>query len=130
MEIETGKTLVIRLLQIGDAGADGTRVLSFELNGLPREVLIKDNTVQSTVVERKKADKAHPGHVAATLAGTVVKLLVAKGARVTAGAPLGVTDAMKMETTIQAPMDGIVKEIYVKQGDRIETGDLLLEISK
>lgn len=130
VEIETGKTLVIRLVQIGDAGPDGTRVVSFELNGLPREILIKDHSVQSTVVERQKADKAHPGHVAATLAGTVVKLLVAKGARVSAGAPLVVTDAMKMETTIQATTDGTVKDIYVKQGDRIETGDLLLEISK
>lgn len=35
---------------------------------------------------------------------------------------------MKMETTITAPMDGIVSEIHVKAGQRIESGDLLMLI--
>ena len=42
--------------------------------------------------------------------------------------PVIVTEAMKMETTITAPMDGIVSEIHVKAGQRIESGDLLMLI--
>ena len=39
-----------------------------------------------------------------------------------------VTEAMKMETTITAPIDGIVEEILVREGSRIESGDCLLRI--
>ena len=39
-----------------------------------------------------------------------------------------ITEAMKMETTIQAPISGIVEEIYVKEGDSIKQGDLLIEL--
>ena len=44
------------------------------------------------------------------------------------GDHLLITEAMKMETTVQAPKDGIVKEIFVKAGDAISTGDLLIEM--
>ncbi|WP_376781269.1 biotin/lipoyl-containing protein, partial [Lysinibacillus pakistanensis] len=39
-----------------------------------------------------------------------------------------ITEAMKMETTVQAPKDGIVKEVHASAGDAISTGDLLIEI--
>ena len=45
-----------------------------------------------------------------TLSGSVVKILVKKGQSVTKGEPLIVTEAMKMETTITAPIGGIVEE--------------------
>ena len=64
----------------------------------------------------------------ATLSGSVVKLLVDKGASVKKGEPVIVTEAMKMEPTITAPVDGIVSEIHVKAGQRIESGDLLMVI--
>ena len=72
--------------------------------------------------------KSNPGEVGATLSGSVVKVLVTKGQAVTKGMPLIVTEAMKMETTIAAPMSGIVADILVSTGSRIESGDCLLEI--
>jgi pyruvate carboxylase len=37
---------------------------------------------------------------------------------------------MKMETTVQAPFSGFVKDIYVSNGEAIQTGDLLIELQK
>ena len=128
VEIEQGKMLVIKLVHIGEANADGIRTVSFEFNGLPREIDIKDRNVKTTNISRKKADKANQGEIGATLSGSVVKVLVEKGQAVTKGTPLVVTEAMKMETTIAAPISGIVAQIHVTAGNRIESGDCLLEI--
>jgi pyruvate carboxylase len=127
--IEQGKTLVIKLLAIGDINPDGTRIVSFELNGMLREIIINDNIVKETAITRMKGDIDNPRHVGSTMSGTVVKVLVDKGTPVKKGMPLVITEAMKTETTIQSPSDGFIKNAYVKAGDVIETGDLLLEIS-
>ncbi|HIU64912.1 MAG TPA: pyruvate carboxylase [Candidatus Avacidaminococcus intestinavium] len=128
VEIEPGKILVIRLIHIGKANDNGMRTVSFELNGLPRELEIKDKNIHATGISRKKADKAIPGEIAATLSGSVVKILVEKGQRVAKGDALAVTEAMKMETTIVAPLSGIISQIHVTTGSRIDSGDCLLEI--
>ncbi|MED4877206.1 pyruvate carboxylase [Anoxybacillus geothermalis] len=130
VEIERGKTLIVKLVSIGQPQADGTRVVYFELNGQPREVVIRDESIKAAVAERIKADRTNPNHIAATMPGTVVKVLVEKGEKVDKGDHLMVTEAMKMETTVQAPFAGIVKDIYVKSGDAIQAGDLLIELSK
>ncbi len=95
---------------------------------MPRELEIFDKNVKTENVARKKADKSNPGEVGATLSGSVVKLLVEKGQSITKGTPLLVTEAMKMETTIAAPIGGIIGQIHVQAGSRIESGDCLLEI--
>ncbi|GCD83482.1 pyruvate carboxylase [Parageobacillus thermoglucosidasius] len=130
VEIEKGKTLIVKLVSIGQPQADGTRVVYFELNGQPREVIIRDESIKSAVVERIKADRTNPNHIAATMPGTVVKVLVEKGEKVNKGDHLMITEAMKMETTVQAPFSGVIKDIYVKNGDAIQTGDLLIELTK
>lgn len=126
--IETGKMLIIKLIHIGEANESGMRTVSFEFNGLPREIEIKDRNVKASNIARKKADKNAPGEIGATLSGSVVKILVNKGQQVTKGEALIVTEAMKMETTISAPIDGIVSAIHVNPTSRIESGDCLLEI--
>ncbi|MFB5194034.1 pyruvate carboxylase [Neobacillus sp. KR4-4] len=130
VEIETGKTLIVKLVSIGHPQADGTRVVYFELNGQPREVSIKDESIKSTVVSRLKADPKNENQLAATMPGTVVKVIVEKGEKVERGDHLMITEAMKMETTVQAPFSGIVKDIYVSSGDAILTGDLLIDLTK
>lgn len=129
VEIDQGKTLVIKLDHISEADAKGMRTVHFDFNGLPREISVKDRNVKATVKSRKKADKLLPGEVGASLSGSVVKVMVEKGQAVKKGAPLVVTEAMKMETTISAPIDGIISTIYVVAGDRIESGDCLVEIA-
>ncbi|WP_066318006.1 pyruvate carboxylase [Bacillus sp. FJAT-29814] len=130
VEIETGKTLIVKLVSIGQPHADGTRVVYFELNGQPREVIVKDESIKATVVSRLKGDPKNESHISASMPGTVIKALVEKGERVERGDHLMITEAMKMETTVQAPFSGVVKEIYVKSGEAIQTGDLMLELIK
>ncbi|MBD7907251.1 pyruvate carboxylase [Sporosarcina gallistercoris] len=128
VEIEVGKTLIIKLVSIGEPQADGTRVVYFELNGQPREVIIQDVSVETDSAKKQKADPGNDAHIAATMPGTVLQLAVEKGDRVRRGQHLLITEAMKMETTIQTPYDGIVKEIHVVPGEAISTGDLLIEL--
>ena len=68
--------LFIKLLAVGIPDAAGMRVVSFELNGLLREITVKDKSVTSLVARRVKADPNNPEQVAATMSGTVVKVLM------------------------------------------------------
>ncbi|MBS4162057.1 biotin/lipoyl-binding protein, partial [Klebsiella pneumoniae] len=72
----------------------------------------------------------NPNHIAATMPGTVIKLLVAKGDKVNKGDHLMINEAMKMETTVQAPFSGTIENIHVANGEAIQTGDLLIEMKK
>lgn len=130
VEIEKGKTLIVKLVSVGQPQADGTRVVYFELNGQPREVIVKDESIKATVATKIKADPKNEQHIGASMPGTVIKVLVEKGEKVERGDHLMITEAMKMETTVQAPFSGIVKDIYVSNGEAIHTGDLLIELTK
>ncbi|MGM9986647.1 MAG: pyruvate carboxylase [Bacillaceae bacterium] len=128
IEIEKGKTLIVRLISISEPQLDGTRVVYFELNGQPREIVIKDESVKTVTTSRQKADTSNQTHIGATMPGTVLKVLVNKGERVNKGDHILITEAMKMETTLQAPYAGTVKDIFVVGGDGIQTNDLLMII--
>ena len=128
VEIEKGKTLIIKLVSIGEPQHDGTRVMYFELNGQSRELVIQDMTVEVDGSIALKADPLNPNQIGATMPGTVLKVVVSKGSPVKRGDHLLITEAMKMETTVQAPKDGFVKEVYASAGDAISTGDLLIEL--
>ncbi|WLD95026.1 pyruvate carboxylase [Alkalihalobacillus sp. AL-G] len=128
VEIEQGKTLIVKLVSIGEPQVDGTRTVYFELNGQPREVVIKDENVKTDITEKPKADKTNQKHIGATMPGTVVKVLIEKGETVKKGDHLLITEAMKMETTIQAPFDAEVKDVFVTNGGTIQSGDLLIEL--
>lgn len=130
VDIEEGKTLVIKLVSVEDPLPDGSRIVNFELNGLPREIIVKDKSIKPMNITRAKAEKDNPAHLGASMTGKVVKVMVERGDHVKKGEYLIVTEAMKMETTIQAPFDGVIEELYVKPQDPVETGDLLIEILK
>lgn len=126
--IEPGKMLLIRLDNVTDPDEKGNRTLQFELNGMPREIIVKDSHVEDKAGTAKKANPDVEGEVGATLSGSVVKILAEKGQKVKKGDPIMVTEAMKMETTMTAPIDGTVATIETKAGSRIESGDLLMII--
>jgi pyruvate carboxylase len=128
IEIEKGKTLIVKLVSIGEPQHDGTRVMYFEMNGQSRELVIQDMTAEVDGSISLKANPSDPNQIGATMPGTVLKVVVNKGSLVKRGDHLLITEAMKMETTVQAPKDGIVKEIYASAGDAISTGDLLIEL--
>lgn len=126
--IEQGKDLIIKLLHIGEADEKGMRLVSFEFNGLPREIEIRDRNLEVQGSGRKKVNKDNPKEIGATISGSVAKILVNVNQKVEKGQPLIITEAMKMETTLTAPVSGTVGKIHVDQGSRVESGDCLLEI--
>lgn len=130
VEIEQGKTLIVKLVSIGEAQSDGSRVLYFELNGQSREIVVIDESAKVTVTAKQKVDPSNPSQIGASMPGTVIKVLVEQGEKVKKGDHLMITEAMKMETTVQAPFDGRVKSISVQNGEGISAGDLLIELEK
>jgi pyruvate carboxylase len=128
VELEPGKTLIIRLLTRGEARPDGMRTVFFELNGQPREVEVRDRSVKEEVASKRKADAAQPGEVSAPIPGSVTLIHVGAGEAVSKGDRLLVLEAMKMQTTIYAPTGGTVKELCVKTRDTVEAHDLLMVI--
>jgi pyruvate carboxylase len=130
VEIEPGKNLFIRLDEIGEPDLEGKRVLYFNLNGQRREIVVKDNNVKTTVVAKRKAEPTNREQIGATMPGSVVQINVKKGDKVRKGQALMVTEAMKMETTIEANFEAEIVSIHVTEGEAITTGDLLIELKE
>ena len=126
IEIEAGKTLIVKFLTVGVPHENGTRTVFFELNGQPRDVTIVDRSVESTIVRNEKCDTSDPKQVGAGMPGMVVTVAVNVGDVVEKGQKLLTLEAMKMETTVAAQHNGTIKQVLVKPGTKIETGDLLL----
>jgi pyruvate carboxylase len=128
VEIEAGKTLIVKFLTIGDPHPDGTRTLFFELNGQPREVNVRDRALR--VVERAhpRADLADAGQVPAPTAGIVSGVAVQANHTVERGAKLLTLEAMKMQSNIYAPIAGRVTKLLVAPGQHVEAKDLLVMI--
>ncbi|MGC1482972.1 MAG: biotin/lipoyl-containing protein, partial [Candidatus Acidiferrum sp.] len=129
VEIEPGKTLIVKFLTASDPHPDGTRTLFFELNGQPREVSVRDRALR--VVERAhpKADPADPGQVAAPTAGVISSIAVQPNHPVERGAKLLTLEAMKMQSNIYAPIAGRVSKLLVTPGQHVESKDLLVTIA-
>jgi pyruvate carboxylase len=128
IDIEKGKTLILKFLTVGEPHADGTRTVFFELNGQPREVEVLDRSLASQAAARPEAEPGNPLHVGAPMPGLVVRVAVEVGDAVTAGQKLVTLEAMKMETTLCAERPGLVAEVLVHAGTQVETGDLLLRM--
>ena len=126
VDIEPGKTLVIRLLTVGEPHADGTRTVFFELNGQPRSVSIADKSLESQVQRRPKAVAGDAREVGAPMPGLIVTVAVRAGDTVTRGQKLLSLEAMKMETTVYAERDGKLSEVLVSPGTPVEAGELVI----
>jgi pyruvate carboxylase len=128
VEIEPGKTLIVKFLTVGDPHADGKRQVFFELNGQPREVLVWDRGLGNVSPARVRAERGNKKPVAAPMPGAVVVFAVAAGERVAAGQKMCTLEAMKMETTLYAEAAGTVAEVAVRPGTQVEGGDLLIRL--
>ena len=127
LDIEPGKTLIVKFLTVGDPHADGRRTVFFELNGQPRDVTVVDRSLESADAKaREGRSRRQAKQVGAGMPGMVVTVAVKAGDTVAKGQKLLTLEAMKMETTIFAERDGVVKDVLVKPGSQVETGDLLL----
>jgi pyruvate carboxylase len=126
VEIEPGKTLIIKFFTVGDPQAEGKRSVFFELNGQPREVLVVDRTLGAIAAARPKAEPGNSKHVAAPMPGAIVAIMVKTGEDVAPGQKLAMLEAMKMQSTIHAEFGGKVAEVLVKPGTQVDGGDLLI----
>src|SRR5690606_19532435 len=127
VDIEKGKTLVVRCLGIGDTDDKGMVTVFFELNGQPRRIKVPDRMHgASASAARRKAEAGNESHVGAPMPGVVSTLGVSAGQAVKAGDVLLSIEAMKMETALHAEREGTVAEVLVKAGDQIDAKDLLV----
>ena len=126
IEIERGKTLILRFLALGDVDEDGIRTVFFELNGQPRSVRIEDKNQEATRPQARQAEDGNPDHVPAPMPGTVAGIVVEKGKKVLRGDTLLSLEAMKMETAVTAERDGVVDEVVVTVGAQVNAKDLLI----
>src|SRR5690242_8292168 len=126
VELEKGKTLVVRTQAVGETGEDGQVRVFFELNGQPRMVKVPDRSSGAASAARRKAEDGNPAHVAAPMPGVVSTLAVKSGQTVSAGDILLSIEAMKMETALHAERDGKIAEVLVTAGSQIDAKDLLV----
>ena len=127
LDIEKGKTLVVRCQAFGDVDDKGMVTVFFELNGQPRRIKVPDRAHGASAAKaRRKAEPGNEGHVGAPMPGVVSALAVAPGQAVKAGDVLLSIEAMKMETALHAERDGEIAEVLVKAGDQIDAKDLLI----
>jgi len=128
VDLDPGKTLVIRMQGTAPAEEDGLVKVFFELNGQARTMRVeKAGAVKAA--RRQQAEVGNPAHVPAPMPGMIVTVAVKSGQTVKAGDPLVSIEAMKMESQIRAERDGTVRAVHVRSGDTIAAHDLLIELT-
>jgi len=132
IDIEQGKTLVVRCVAIGDTNEKGLVRVFFELNGQPRSIQVPDRIHGASGVSavRAKADPDDKLQVGAPMPGVVSTVNVSNGQSVKAGDVLLSIEAMKMETAIYSDVDGVISDLLVKTGDQIDAKDLLVQLAE
>ena len=126
IDLERGKTLIVRYVATSDVHEDGTRTVFFELNGQPRPVRVADRSQVAKRPPRRKVEAGNPKHVGAPMPGTIGTVPVRAGQSMVRGDTLLTLEAMKMETTVRAELDGVVKEVLAKPGAAVDAKDLLI----
>ena len=129
INIEDGKTLVIKYLGLGDRNDDGTRQVIFELNGSRREVTVPDQNAESTANAVVMADPKDRGQIGASIPGMVTKVHVKAGDMVEENQVIAVVEAMKMETSVVARMSGHIEEVFIQEGSSVKAGELLMTMN-
>jgi pyruvate carboxylase len=130
VDIDAGKTLVIRLAGTAPAEEEGVVRVFFELNGQARTLRVEKAGHGKPIAKRAQAESGNPLHVAAPMPGLIGTVGVKAGQAVKAGDPLVSIEAMKMETQLRAERDATVRTVHVKTGDVVGAHDLLVEFAK
>ncbi len=126
IELEPGKTVIIKLLSISIPNDDGKRTVFFQVNGENRFVEILDKSLDIKKEVNQKIDPEEENQIGAPLQGLLYKVLVKKGQEVKENDPLFIIEAMKMETNVTAFKDGKVKEISIAEGNMVQQDDLIV----
>ena len=130
VQMEEGKVLVIKLLEIGRLEQDGNRTLYFEVNDSRRAIKVKDCT-SSQIATELNTQMANPDdetEIGANIPGNITKILVKAGDEVKENQTVIIIEAMKMETNVVASVDGVVDSVSVDEGQAVEVGQLLINL--
>lgn len=122
-----GETYRVDITGVGLKG-EGKRHFYLSIDGMPEEVVFEPLNEFVAGGSGKRKQAGAPGDVSTSMPGNIVDVLVKEGDTVKAGQPILITEAMKMETEVQAPIGGTVKAIHIAKGDRVNPGELLVEI--
>lgn len=137
-----GETYHIQVTGSGHR-ATSTRPMYISIDGVPEEIMVETLDEITTSVNGNGDNGVHnirprsssarpkatePGHVKTSMPGVIVEVLVKEGDRVSAGDPVLITEAMKMETEVQAPISGIIQAVNVKKGDSVNPDEALVII--
>jgi biotin carboxyl carrier protein len=103
------------------------RIYFMEVNGSPLTITLQEDAPSGPTVESRISDG--PVLVNSPMAGKIASVKTSVDSRVEEGQSLMVLEAMKMQNEIASPKTGILKELYVKQGDLVKAGDKLCLVS-
>jgi pyruvate carboxylase len=126
IDLERGKTLIVRYVAQSEPHEDGTCTVFFELNGQPRSVRVVARSQAPKRPGRQKADPGDPHHVGAPMPGMVAEVTASVGRKVQRGDVLLTLEAMKMQTSVHAALDGTVAGLLTERGAKVDAGDLLV----
>ncbi|MEL6390282.1 MAG: biotin/lipoyl-containing protein, partial [Bacteroidota bacterium] len=126
VEIGRGKKMLVQYLNTNAPRKSGTRLCIFRLNGSIRSVVILDKSINAENTQNTKVST--PDHIGSPLQGSLSKIIVKKGDVVKKDDPLFIIEAMKMESTITAPRDGQVAQIFLGEKTLVEQDDLVIEL--
>jgi pyruvate carboxylase len=126
VDLERGKTLIVRYVASSETHEDGTRTVFFELNGQPRSVRVVDRSQVAKRPPQRKAELGNPKHLGAPMPGIVATVSASVGQKVARGDLLVTLEAMKMETAVRADADGEVAEVLARPKLRVDAKDLLV----
>jgi len=129
IDLERGKTLIVRFVTASEPREDGTRKVFFELNGEPRSVAVTDRSQVAKHPPQPKVEAGNVKHIGAPMPGTVATVAVTVGQKVSRGDVLLSLEAMKMETAVRAEGDGEIAEILVTPGKQVDAKDLLIVLA-
>mgnify|MGYP000574937159 CR=1 FL=1 len=127
VELDAGKTILVRFLNVSAPDENGMRQVYFKLNGQNRFVEVKDHSLNLEVTSNKKAE--NEGDVGAPLQGKLIEILVEKGQQVEKNDPLFVIEAMKMESTVVAPFSGVIDHVELDGNKMVKQDDLVVTLA-
>ncbi|NLP44731.1 MAG: pyruvate carboxylase, partial [Peptococcaceae bacterium] len=130
IELDEGKIMIVKLVEVGDLDEEGYRTLAFEVNGNRREMRILDKNLdqKEKTQHTLMADPSNPKEIGASITGTISKILVKEGDKIQKKQSLVIVEAMKMETNILAAEEGEVDSILIAEGKQVRAGQLILKL--
>jgi pyruvate carboxylase len=130
IELDEGKIMIVKLVEVGDLDEEGYKTLAFEVNGNRREIKIFDRNFEEKgeIDVTLMADPDNPKEIGSSITGNITKILVEEGQRITNKQSLLIIEAMKMETNVLAPTDGQIENILITEGQQVKSGQLLMKL--